>query len=158
MDDNTNNILVSVSPHTPGTIAGANNSSEGQAFQETSASHDEDSRGNGSQELLEDGNAEASVPDNARLLIRSLIDHYELSREQVAAVYDEYEKLKFVSTTGGTEPTPSHYEENSETSKDCRELRLHIVQEPTLARVATDTPGTPNVNLSDQQLQGILFL
>ena len=175
MDDNTNNILVSsVVSHTqPGTSGGTTSDSEllarNELLPETSRLVENSPGGpnNGQEtatdEIMEEENEETVVPDNARLLIRSLIDHYELSREQVAAVYDEYEKMKFVSETS-TIPSvtsiTSHFptsvgEEVTESNKDSAgnaQIRLQIVQEPTLARVASDSEDT--VHLTDQQLQG----
>ena len=36
---------------------------------------------------------EAGVPENVRILIRSLIERYQLTREQFAAIYEEYVTL-----------------------------------------------------------------
>jgi predicted XRE-type DNA-binding protein len=99
-----------------------------------------------SDQLMESEDLEISIPDNARLLIRSLIDQYDLSRDQVAALYDEYEKIKFIS-----EQLP---EQDMEEDKD--DKRLHVVEEPILARVATESPtnNSSQINITDQELQG----
>ena len=150
MNDNTNNLLVSV-PH----------DSPDVSERESPAPLRDEEQGDRDEAMEEEGGLENPIPDNVRVIIRSLIDHYELSRDQFSSMYDEYMKTKYLS-------------DPDETSDDCHKdrligggdrerLRLHVVEEPTLARVVTDRGGsdttvTNSLPMSDQELQGMLLI
>lgn len=149
MDDSTNNILVNVS-HSAGTEIGVELAGEREQNQ---ADSDLARDGSSTEEMMDDEEEpDAPVPDNVRVLIRGLIDHYNLSRQQFAAVYDEYEKMKYFE---------SPEQGNDSGGEKRREMRLQIVGEPTLAAdrerdVAVGSPeGVSMQKMDDQELQGI---
>lgn len=149
MDDSTNNILVNVS-HSAGTEIGVELAADREQNQ-TDSDHARD--GSSTEEMMEDEEeSDAPVPDNVRVLIRGLIDHYNLSRQQFAAVYDEYEKMKYLE---------SPEQGNDSGGEKRREMRLQIVGEPTLAAdresdIAVGSPeGVPVQKMGGQELQGI---
>ena len=155
MSDNTNNLLVSVSGSSH--VASGSPPSERQ---------DHDGKGEPAEENMEvqdmSGERRAiegeNVPDNVRIVIRSLIEHYELSKDQLSAMYDEFAKSK--------DSEEMRLAQGGEDEGDALSRRLHIAEEPSLARVmasvGTDDGENPiglqpgsGEGETDQQLHGM---
>lgn len=51
--------------------------------------------------------ASEAIPEDARLIIRSLIERYQLTREQLAAIYEECVSLNSVAAAAAA-PTVNH--------------------------------------------------
>lgn len=162
MSGDTNNLLVNVT-------AAAGSSGSHVASLPPSG----EEKGKGGEPVVEDMETEGdmvsgerrpiegeNVPENVRLVIRSLIEHYELSRDQLSAMYDECSKTK----EGEEEERIVRGEDEDEGEALGR--RLHIAEEPSLARVmaAVGTEGGNEGTMTlqpgagggdtDQQLQG----
>lgn len=152
MNDNTNNLLVSV-PH---------DSPDASDRESPAPLRDEEQSGR-DEAMEEEGGLESQIPDNVRVIIRSLIDHYELSRDQFSAMYDEYMKTKYLSDPDETSDDCHKDGPIRGSDRDRDRLRLHVVEEPTLARVVTDRGGndttvTNSSPMQDHELQGMLLI
>lgn len=158
MSDNTNNLLVSVSGSShvasggspPDGPLGQDDGKEGEAAEESMDTQD----------MAEERRAieGENVPDNVRVVIRSLIEHYELSKDQLSAMYDEFAKSK-----DGEEDL--RLTQGGDDEGDGLSRRLHIAEEPSLARVMASVGSEDGENPigiqpgggegeTDQQLHG----
>lgn len=149
MSGDTNNLLVNVT-------AAAGSSGSHVASLPPSG----EGKGKGGEPVVEDMETEGdmvsgerrpiegeNVPENVRLVIRSLIEHYELSRDQLSAMYDECSK-----TTKEGEEEERIVRGEDEDEGDTLGRRLHIAEEPSLARVMAAV-GTEGGNEGTMTLQ-----
>lgn len=95
--------------------------------------------------VIEEG-LEATVPANVRLLIRGLIERYGLTREQLLAVYNEYERM---SRVAGAEIAPGREGERREEVEEPMNIGGDAEEE-----IHCKTEGGGDGESDEQQLQG----
>ncbi|XP_003390473.1 PREDICTED: hepatocyte nuclear factor 1-alpha-A-like isoform X1 [Amphimedon queenslandica] len=159
MSDNTNNLLVSVSGSSH--VASGGSPPDGPLGQDHDGKEGEAAEENmETQDMAGEGRAieGENVPDNVRVVIRSLIEHYELSKDQLSAMYDEFAKSK-------DREEDMRLTQGGEGEGDGLSRRLHIAEEPSLARVMVSVGSEDGENPiglqagagegeTDQQLHG----
>lgn len=138
MDDNTNNLLVSVSHVSsaglPSGLEGSDDASHGRLAHE------------GGEEPMVETSAKdgACLPEDVRVLIRDLVLRFGITREQLETIYEECEEMKAVELMEKEHQRQQLEEEEAERQRERvageGPLHLQVVGEATLV------PSTSSVS------------